>query len=46
MAYITGNTGKWEYVIGVEIHAQVSSKSKLFSQSSTEFAAPPNWQVF
>ncbi len=45
MAYITGNTGKWEYVIGVEIHAQVSSKSKLFSQSSTEFAAPPNSQV-
>lgn len=45
MAYIVGNTGKWEYVIGLEIHAQISSKSKLFSGSSTEFAASPNSQV-
>lgn len=45
MAYIIGNTGKWQYVIGVEIHAQISSKSKLFSGSSTEFAASPNSQV-
>jgi len=45
MAYIVGNTGKWEYVIGLEIHAQVSSRSKLFSSSSTEFAASPNSQV-
>ncbi|BFD46817.1 MAG: Asp-tRNA(Asn)/Glu-tRNA(Gln) amidotransferase subunit GatB [Rickettsia endosymbiont of Sergentomyia squamirostris] len=45
MAYIVGNTGKWEYVIGVEVHAQISSKSKLFSASSAEFAAPPNSQV-
>jgi aspartyl-tRNA(Asn)/glutamyl-tRNA(Gln) amidotransferase subunit B len=45
MAYIVGRTGKWEYVIGVEIHAQISSKSKLFSPSATEFAAPPNSQV-
>ena len=45
MAYIVGKTGKWEYVIGVEIHAQISSKSKLFSPSATEFAAPPNSQV-
>jgi aspartyl-tRNA(Asn)/glutamyl-tRNA(Gln) amidotransferase subunit B len=45
MAYIVGNTGKWEYVIGVEVHAQISSKSKLFSTSSAEFAAPPNSQV-
>ena len=30
MAYITGNTGEWEYVIGLEVHAQVSSKAKLF----------------
>lgn len=45
MTYIVGNTGKWEYVIGVEIHAQISSKSKLFSASSAEFAAPPNSQV-
>lgn len=45
MAYIVGNTGKWEYVIGIEVHAQISSKSKLFSASSAEFAAPPNSQV-
>ncbi|WP_341787076.1 Asp-tRNA(Asn)/Glu-tRNA(Gln) amidotransferase subunit GatB [Rickettsia endosymbiont of Cantharis rufa] len=45
MAYIEGNTGKWEYVIGLEIHAQISSKSKLFSGSSTTFAASPNSQV-
>lgn len=45
MAYIEGNTGKWEYVIGLEIHAQVTSKSKLFSGSSTEFGASPNSQV-
>ncbi|WP_375333872.1 Asp-tRNA(Asn)/Glu-tRNA(Gln) amidotransferase subunit GatB [Candidatus Tisiphia endosymbiont of Xenochironomus xenolabis] len=45
MAYIIGNTGKWQYVIGVEIHAQISSKSKLFSGSSNEFAVPPNSQV-
>ncbi|MCZ6902572.1 MAG: Asp-tRNA(Asn)/Glu-tRNA(Gln) amidotransferase GatCAB subunit B, partial [Rickettsia endosymbiont of Ixodes persulcatus] len=45
MAYIEGNTGKWEYVIGLEIHAQISSKSKLFSGTSTTFAAMPNSQV-
>lgn len=45
MAYIEGNTGKWEYIIGLEIHAQISSKSKLFSGSSTIFAANPNSQV-
>lgn len=45
MAYIQGNTGKWEYVIGLEIHAQVSSKSKLFSGAATEFGAAPNSQV-
>ena len=45
MAYIKGNKGKWEYVIGLEIHAQISSKSKLFSGSSTIFAASPNSQV-
>lgn len=32
MAYIEGNTGKWEYIIGLEIHAQISSKSKLFQE--------------
>lgn len=45
MAYIIGNTGKWEYVIGLEVHAQISSKSKLFSGSSTEFGSLPNSQV-
>ena len=43
--YITGNTGKWEYVIGLEVHAQISSKSKLFSTSATEFGSKPNSQV-
>ncbi|AIF81912.1 aspartyl/glutamyl-tRNA amidotransferase subunit B [endosymbiont of Acanthamoeba sp. UWC8] len=42
---IKGVTGDWELVIGLEIHAQVSSKSKLFSGSSTEFGAEPNTQV-
>ena len=45
MAYITGNTGEWEYVIGLEVHAQISSKAKLFSASATEFGAEPNSQV-
>ena len=35
----------WELVIGIEIHAQVKSKSKLFSSSSTEFGSGPNSQV-
>ncbi|MCC8368610.1 MAG: Asp-tRNA(Asn)/Glu-tRNA(Gln) amidotransferase subunit GatB [Rickettsia endosymbiont of Oxypoda opaca] len=43
--FIEGSTGKWEYVIGLEIHAQISSESKLFSGSSTKFAAAPNSQV-
>jgi len=45
MAFIEGNTGIWEYVIGLEVHAQISSKSKLFSGSSTEFGASTNSQV-
>lgn len=45
MAFIEGNTGKWEYVIGLEVHAQVSSHSKLFSGAATEFGAAPNSQV-
>lgn len=45
MATIEGNTGKWEYVIGLEVHAQVESNSKLFSGASTEFGAAPNSQV-
>ncbi len=42
---IKGATGDWEIVVGMEIHAQVSSKSKLFSGASTGFGAEPNSQV-
>jgi aspartyl-tRNA(Asn)/glutamyl-tRNA(Gln) amidotransferase subunit B len=42
---IEGMTGRWEVVIGMEVHAQVSSRSKLFSGASTEFGAEPNSQV-
>ena len=42
---IKGATGDWEVVIGMEVHAQVTSKSKLFSGSSTEFGAAPNSHV-
>ncbi|XP_045133440.1 glutamyl-tRNA(Gln) amidotransferase subunit B, mitochondrial-like [Portunus trituberculatus] len=35
----------WEAVIGLEIHAQISSASKLFARTSTEYGAPPNTQV-
>ena len=45
MYIISGNTGEWEVVIGLEVHAQVSSKAKLFSGSSTEFGSEPNCQV-
>jgi len=42
---IAGATSDWEVVIGMEIHAQVASQSKLFSGSSTAFGAEPNAQV-
>ncbi len=42
---IKGQTGDWEIVIGMEVHAQVLSNSKLFSGASTEFGAEPNSQV-
>jgi aspartyl-tRNA(Asn)/glutamyl-tRNA(Gln) amidotransferase subunit B len=42
---IKGEKGKWEVVIGLEVHAQVTSNSKLFSGSSTKFGAEPNTQV-
>ena len=42
---IQGTTGEWEVVIGLEVHAQVVSKAKLFSGASTEFGAEPNSQV-
>jgi aspartyl-tRNA(Asn)/glutamyl-tRNA(Gln) amidotransferase subunit B len=42
---IEGKTGKWEIVIGLEVHAQVTSNSKLFSGAATAFGAAPNSQV-
>jgi aspartyl-tRNA(Asn)/glutamyl-tRNA(Gln) amidotransferase subunit B len=42
---IEGRTGAWELVIGLEVHAQVASKSKLFSGAAVGFGAGPNEQV-
>jgi len=42
---IKGTTGDWEVVIGLEVHAQVTSQSKLFSGASTEFGGAPNSHV-
>ena len=42
---IDGATGEWEVVIGLEVHAQVTSRAKLFSGASTEFGSDPNSQV-
>jgi aspartyl-tRNA(Asn)/glutamyl-tRNA(Gln) amidotransferase subunit B len=42
---IEGRTGKWEIVLGLEVHAQVISKAKLFSGAATEFGGAPNTQV-
>ena len=42
---IEGTTGPWELVIGLEVHAQVTSHSKLFSGAATAFGAEPNSQV-
>jgi aspartyl-tRNA(Asn)/glutamyl-tRNA(Gln) amidotransferase subunit B len=44
-ALIEGRTGKWETVIGLEVHAQVTARVKLFSGAATAFGAPPNTQV-
>ena len=44
-ALVEGRTGLWEVVIGLEVHAQVSSQSKLFSGSSASFGAGPNEHV-
>ena len=43
--WVKGATGDWEVVIGLEVHAQVTSNSKLFSGASTEFGAEQNSQV-
>ena len=42
---IEGETGPWEIIVGMEVHAQVSSESKLFSGAPTAFGAEPNTQV-
>ena len=42
---LEGSTGTWEIVCGLEVHAQVTSKSKLFSGASAEYGALPNSQV-
>ena len=42
---IKGATGEWEVVIGLEVHAQVTSNAKLFSGAATAFGAEPNSQV-
>ena len=46
MSYlIDGKTGKWELVMGLEVHAQIKSNSKLFSKASTFWGGKPNSQV-
>ena len=42
---IEGSSGTWEVVVGLEVHAQVISRAKLFSGAATDFGAPPNSQV-
>ncbi len=42
---LRGATGAWEIVVGMEVHAQVASRAKLFSGASTAFGAAPNTQV-
>ncbi len=46
MSYLLkGKTGNWEVIVGLEVHAQVKSKTKLFSSATTEFGEKPNSQV-
>lgn len=42
---IKGETGDWEMVIGLEVHAQITANTKLFSGAATDFGAEPNTQV-
>ena len=42
---IQGATGEWEVVVGLEVHAQISTQAKLFSGAATAFGAEPNTQV-
>jgi len=44
-ALIQGRTGEWEIVIGLEVHAQIVARAKLFSGAATAFGAEPNTQV-
>lgn len=43
--FISGATGDWEIIVGLEVHAQVTSEAKLFSGASTAFGAAPNANV-
>jgi aspartyl-tRNA(Asn)/glutamyl-tRNA(Gln) amidotransferase subunit B len=43
--FVSGATGDWEVIVGLEVHAQVTSESKLFSGASTAFGAEPNANV-
>ena len=43
--WLKGETGDWEVIIGLEVHAQVASNSKLFSGAATEYGSEPNSQV-
>ncbi len=46
MSYLVkGETGEWEVVVGLEVHAQIISNAKLFSGAATDFGAAPNTQV-
>src|SRR5215510_14958389 len=45
MSLLKGNSGDWEIVLGLEVHAQVISYAKLFSGAPTAFGADPNTQV-
>jgi aspartyl-tRNA(Asn)/glutamyl-tRNA(Gln) amidotransferase subunit B len=45
MSTLQGETGVWEMVIGLEVHAQIISRAKLFSGAATDFGAEPNSQV-
>jgi aspartyl-tRNA(Asn)/glutamyl-tRNA(Gln) amidotransferase subunit B len=42
---IKGKTGNWEVILGLEVHAQITSKSKLFSSAANDFGAEPNENV-
>ena len=42
---VEGATGDWEVIVGLEVHAQVTSRAKLFSGASTAFGGEPNSHV-